>query len=216
MTVHRPVRRPLPRGAHGLPREFVAHDQRERMLDAMADVVAERGYSEGTVADVLAAARVSRRTFYEHFRDREECFLAAYDAVARQLGERVAAAARGEPAWPARVRASFAAFLEFLSAEPAFASMLIVESLAAGPRALDRYGDLMRTFVPLLAEGRERAAGLPETLEEAIVSGVAGLVYRRTSEGRAAELGDLLPDLLYFALAPYVGHDAALAESRSS
>lgn len=219
MALQRPVRRPLPRGAHGLSREFVAQDQRARMIDAMADVVAEHGYTEATVAHVLEEAKVSRRTFYEHFTDKEDCFLAAYDAVVSELMEQIGAAIVCDDEWPVRVRTGMAAFLGFLVAEPAFARMCLVESLAAGPDALARYVAAVRSLIPYLQEGREYAAHveeLPETLEETLAGGVSAILYWRVAAGQAAELNGLLPDLVYFVLHPYLGHDAALAESRSS
>jgi hypothetical protein len=112
-----------------------------------------------------------------------------------------------------------AGFLGFLAAEPAFARLCIVESLAAGPTALERYVAATRSFIPYLQAGREHAAHaeeLPETLEETLTGGVSAILYWRVAAGQAAELSGLLPDLVYFVLHPYLGHEAALAESRSS
>src|SRR5690242_1893989 len=89
----------LPRGRHGLPRRFIVHNQRERMLLAVAESVAEQGYATTTVADIIARARLSRRTFYEHFADKEECFLAAYDTVAGQLLSAVGQAYEQAEGW---------------------------------------------------------------------------------------------------------------------
>src|SRR5512133_2005251 len=111
----------LPAGNHKLPREFVLRSQRDRMLDAMAQACAAKGYGGATVAAVIAGAGVSRRTFYEHFRDREDCFLAAYDAILAQFLDEVTTAYRQpELHWPQRVRAAIGALLAFLVAEPAF------------------------------------------------------------------------------------------------
>src|SRR2546421_4217944 len=121
--------RPLPRGPHHLERAVVLASQRGRMLDAMAEAVAAKGYGAATVADVVAGAGVSRRTFYEHFSDKEECFLAAYDAgVDILLGHLVeqAAAADGLD-WRERTRRGVRAYLDVLAAEPAFARTFLIE-----------------------------------------------------------------------------------------
>lgn len=219
MALERPARRPLPRGAHGLSREFVAADQRARMIDAMADVLAERGYANATVAHVLEAAHVSRRTFYEHFDDKLDCFLATYETVVSEATHRMDDAQRpGEP-WPAQLRAALAALFEFMAAEPSFARVLVVEPLAAGPAALERHSEAVRSTIPLFARGREHQycpPGLPDSMEEEVVGGIASVVYWWVVAGRAAELSGRLPEIVYFALLPYLGHDAALAESRSS
>src|SRR5918992_1285180 len=128
----------LPPGRHGLSRSFVAKNQRERILAAVADVTSAASYPEMTVEDVIVHAGVSRRTFYEHFKNKEEAFLAAYDAVLLQLLSIVQAAIDTEETFPARMCAGLRAFLDFLAREPGFARMCIVEALAAGPEAIAR------------------------------------------------------------------------------
>src|SRR3954470_14651790 len=126
----------LPKGRHGLSREFIASNQRERLLDAIANVVAEKGYAGTRVADITEYAGVSRKTFYELFTDKEDCFLAAYDAITALLMERMAngLAAVADRSWEEKVSALLGEFLRFLAAEPAFARMCIVEVLGSGPR----------------------------------------------------------------------------------
>jgi AcrR family transcriptional regulator len=219
MDLRRPVRRPLPRGAHGLTREYVAADQRARLLDAMADAAAEHGYAEMTVAHVLEGARVSRRTFYEHFEDKLDCFVATYEVIVRQATDRIVAAhRRGEP-WPTQVRTWLTTLCEFVAAEPSFARVLLVEPLTAGGHALERHSEAVRSAIPFLARGREQPGcppGLPESIEEEVAGGLASIGYWWVVAGQTSELSGRLPELVYFALLPYLGHDAALAESRSS
>src|SRR4051812_31599343 len=143
----------LPRGRHAAPREVVRESQRGRMLAAMAGAVGEKGYGAVAVADVIARARVSRKTFYEHFRDKEECFLAAYDAGVEVMLDTIAAAGRDEDDLVRRARARIRAYLQTLAAEPAFARTFLIEITAAGPRALerrravhDRFAELSREF----------------------------------------------------------------------
>nr|BFE72999.1 hypothetical protein GCM10020092_063000 [Actinoplanes digitatis] len=125
----------LPRGRHDLPREFVSRTQRDRLIDAMARTVAELGYANASLGDVCAAAGVSTRAFYEHFVDKEACFLAAFD-LGVSLLQRAVAEAYARPArWPQRMHHGLDTLVRILAAEPAFASLAVVEVLAAGPRA---------------------------------------------------------------------------------
>jgi AcrR family transcriptional regulator len=205
----------LPAGHHGLPREFVLRSQRERMLDAMAQVCASEGYGGATVAAVIARAGVSRKTFYEQFRDREDCFLAAYDAIlARFLGEVIAAFQQPELDWPQRVRAAIRALLAFLAAEPAYARMCIVEVLAAGERANERYTWAVRALANMLEEGRAELPNpgeVPASMAGVVIEGGAFLIREQILAGRTERLETLLPDITYAALVPYLGQDEALA-----
>ncbi|HET7574137.1 MAG TPA: TetR/AcrR family transcriptional regulator [Solirubrobacterales bacterium] len=211
----------LPPGRHGLPRDFVTHNQRERLIAGLAEAVAENGYAGTTIAHITRHAAVSRRTFYEHFDSKDECFIAAYDAVMEQLRERVDAAFEQEDEWPRAVRAGIAAMLEFLAAEPNLARLAMVEALAAGPVVVDRYDAAIRSLVPYFKAGRsgraaEILAALSPTTEEALVGGMVSLISRRVAAGRDAELGSLLPDLVEFALTPYLGSAAAAKVARES
>lgn len=202
----------LPRGRHGLPRRFIVHNQRERMLLAVAEAVAEQGYATTTVADIISRARLSRRTFYEHFADKEECFLAAYDTVVEQLLAGVGHAYEQADTWPQKVHDGLHAFLFALAAEPAFACMCIVEVVAAGAEARGRRDAAMRVFVDFLEPGRAEAPkGLvvPALASEIIVGGIYEAIYARLLRGEASSLVDMLPELLSCALVPFIGHRAA-------
>ena len=134
----------LPSGRHRLTRQAVVASQRGRLLDAAVQVIADQGYATTTVADIVARAGVSRRTFYEQFPDKEACFLAAYDVgVELVLGRlRDVVEAAPEAGWRERARATVATFLEVLSGEPAFATALHIETFAAGPAALKRRAEV--------------------------------------------------------------------------
>jgi AcrR family transcriptional regulator len=149
----------LPSGRHGLPREEVVASQRARLIDAMAVVVAEKGYAATTVADVVERAGVSRRTFYEQFADRETCFLAAYDAGLAAVLGRIRDAVEVNPvaSWRERARAGVESFLALLASEPAFAQALQVEILTAGPAALDRRAGMLVMFSGIWRNVHERA-----------------------------------------------------------
>ncbi|WP_049793293.1 TetR/AcrR family transcriptional regulator [Conexibacter woesei] len=203
----------LPRGRHGLPRRFVVHNQRERMLLAVAEAVAEQGYATTTVADIIARARLSRRTFYEHFTDKEECFLAAYDTVVEQMLAGVGHAyEHAGDDWTHRVHDGLEAFVNYLVAEPAFARMCIVEVVAAGTEARGRRDAAMRVFVDFLQPGREQAPRgvvVPELAADIVVGGIYEIIYTRLLRDSAEELIEMLPQLVYCALVPFVGHRAA-------
>jgi AcrR family transcriptional regulator len=201
----------LPPGRHGLPREFVSHNQRERLIAGIAEAIAEHGYAGTTIAHITRSAAVSRRTFYEHFESKDECFVAAYDAVMGDLRERVSAAfEEQEDDWPRAIKAGIAAMLEFLAANPNLARLCMVEALVAGPAVVERYDAAIQSFVPYFQKGREGRppevlARLSATTEEALVGGMVSLISRRIIAGKATELEALLPDLVEFTLTPYLG-----------
>ncbi len=202
----------LPRGRHGLPRRFIVHNQRERMLLAVAEAVAEQGFVTTTVADIIARARLSRRTFYEHFADKEECFLAAYDTVVEQLLAAVGQAYEQADGWTQKVHDGLETFLAYLAAEPAFARMCIVEVVAAGPEARGRRDAAMRVFVDFLEPGRAEAPkdiAVPGLASEIVVGGIYEIIYSRLQRNAADELVEMLPELLRCVLIPYIGHRAA-------
>jgi len=202
----------LPAGRHGLPREFVLQNQRERIVTALVDTVAERGYNATTVADITKSASVSRRTFYEHFEDKEACFLAAYEMVAGHIRSSMEAAAAAFDEWPQKVRAALATMLRFLAGEPELARVCMIEPVAAGGEIAARHRASMQALVEILKAGRPEHAGqrpLPEATEETLVGGIVSLIVREISAGRAAELEKLLPDLVELTLSPYVGPEEA-------
>jgi len=210
---------PLRPGRHRLPREFVINSQRDRLLDSMAECCLARGYDAVTVADVVTRARVSRATFYELFKDKEDCFLAAYDAIlAKFTTAGVTAYSRAELTWPQRVHSGINALLEFLAAEPAFAWMCIIEAPAAGPRAIERYAGAIRLISSFLEEGRRHSPNgdeIPARVPGALVGGLALMVAEQISEGKTESLPDLVPDLVFAVLVPFIGRKAARAEAAS-
>jgi AcrR family transcriptional regulator len=211
----------LPPGRHGLPREFVAHNQRERLIAGLAEAIAENGYSGTTIAHITRHAAVSRRTFYEHFASKDECFVAAYDTVMAELRERVGQAFEEEDDWPHAVKAGIGAMLRFLAAEPSLARLCMVEALVAGPVVVERYDSAIQSFVPYFQSGREGRspevlARLSPTTEEALVGGMMSLISRRIIAGKTAELESLLPDLVEFTLTPYLGSEEAAKVAREA
>jgi len=204
-----------PRGRHRLPSEVIARSQRDRLLDAAVRVAAEKGYAATTVGDLTAAAGVSRTTFYELFEDKEACFLAAYDSAVDTLVRRIIAAYESEQRWPDQARAGLEALLEALASAPAPARLFLVDIGSAGPAAQRRYRAAMRRLTPLFDEGRDFAPNgreLPPNTSRMAIGGVTGLISDELLAGRAAQLPELLSDVLFATLAPYIGPKAAVAE----
>jgi AcrR family transcriptional regulator len=214
------IPRRLPRGTHGLDPSLVAASQRTRLLEAVGRAVADKGYAAATIDDIVRDAGVSKKTFYEHFSDKLDCFLAAYEAASDQLLAHVkeaqggaeeagggdasratgagSRAARGDARWLARTRAGIHAYLRWLAAEPALARVFLIEIAAAGPEALerrerlrDRYAQRMRELQP--------ENGVPDEIFHAAVAAADDLVVRRLRAGE--DVRELEETLLRMQLA---------------
>jgi AcrR family transcriptional regulator len=193
---------PLPRGRHKLSAEEVRASQRARILRAMLELVAERGYGPTSVPDVVAAARVSRSGFYALFEDKAECFLAVIDELAGEL-LRGLFDLRGIDDWDAAVERGVDIYLSFWREQPLFARAYLVELPAAGEDAVaHRERQLMRfevLFDALAAWARERDPSLPQVNRLAsrlLVGGITEIVAREVRAGRTAALGSLREELV--------------------
>lgn len=202
----------LPRGRHGLSPEYVALNQRERLIGALAECLYEHGFDETTISMVSKRAGVSKGDFYKQFESKDECFLVAYDDAVRAIYAQVASACGESEDWAARVLAGLAALLDRLAREPAQARLVLVEGLRVGKGVYDRYQDALLSYVPHLREGAPvppAGAVHPEATDEAVVGGIASLLSRRVVAGEVERLGDFLPEIAEFALTPYLGTAAA-------
>jgi AcrR family transcriptional regulator len=202
----------MPPGRHLIPRDFVTQNQRERMLLATAELVAERGYQKTTIELIAKTARVALSTFYEQFSSKEECFLAAFDETMDAAAEVFDELLDAEQPWVEQVSAGLEIVLEMVVNEPARARLCIVEAQAAGGEALRRYQGMLERIAPKLREGRvhnPRASRLPDGLEVAIVGGLVWLVHQRLVAGEENEIKGLLPEMLQVTLTPYVGEEEA-------
>jgi AcrR family transcriptional regulator len=203
----------LPRGRHGLSREFIAENQRERLLAATAGSLDERGYDRTTVAAISGRARVSKSDFYRHFGNKDVCFSAAYDEAVEQLREAVLAACGNRAGWAEGVCAGLGGALAHLAARQAQANLLLVEGLRAGPDIAARFQFAVESFVPYLRDGAPagtNAGRPPEAADEAVVGGIASLLGRRVLARETDRLERFFPELAEFALTPYLG----VAEAR--
>jgi AcrR family transcriptional regulator len=207
----------FPSGPRRLPGDLVRAIQRERLLVGMLRAISELGYRTTNVQDVIERAGVSRPTFYEHFSNKDDCFLAAFDTCAGRLRDQVATAAdEGGDVWRDRLRGGFNALLAFAVAEPEAARMVIVEARAATPDAALRRVALLDHFATCIdAKVRELLpAGTIHSPVTAtgVVGGVESLLYARLNKNEMDDLPALLPSLMYFAVLPYEGHLAASEE----
>jgi AcrR family transcriptional regulator len=204
----------FPAGVRKLPSELIKAIQRERLIVAMLNAAAELGYLETNVQDVIERAGVSRPTFYEHFSNKEDCFLAAFDTSAERLRKKIEGATRkGGDVWRDRVRFALEALLGFASREPDTARTLVVEARAASDAAVRRRVELLEHFAQCLeAQAEELLPGgdaqTPVTAS-GIVGGVESLLYSRLCKQEYDQLESLLPSLMYFVVLPYEGHEAA-------
>lgn len=201
-----------PPGRQQLSREFITQHQRARIIAALAEETVARGYRAVTVADIVRRAGIARNTFYENFSSKQDCFLATQDYAVEEALRRVVEAATKVESWQERVDAGLGAFLHYVAGEPALARTCIVEALSAGPASLARYEESLQSFIPLFRIGRKvspRGEELPETLEETIIGGIFWVIYQRIIRGETKQIEQLLPQLVEFALAPYIGAEAA-------
>lgn len=194
----------------------VAEVQRSRILGAAVAVVSAYGYPKMTVSRVTGRAGVSRRTFYDLFEDRDDCFLAVFDdAVARASGVFVGAYEAGGRSWRERVRAGLVALLGFFDEQPAVCSLLVVDGLKAGPVVQRRRAMILGQLAMKLHEdGSQAGSGreLPPLTGEGAVGAVLGVLHTRLSSGQSDRMSDLVGSLMAMIVLPYLGPAAAQRE----
>jgi AcrR family transcriptional regulator len=198
-----------------MPRPEIVEVQRARILNAAVDVIGVDGYGGMSVARITARARVSRRTFYDLFEDREDCFLAVFEDAVSRATHVAAAAASGERSWRARVRAGLAALLSFAGDEPVLGSLLVKDALAAGPTVLASRARVLDTLHTIVDHGRTQTkagAEPPPLTPEGIVGAVLAVVHARMLDPDSGLLIELLNPLMGMIVAPYLGRAAATRE----
>jgi AcrR family transcriptional regulator len=211
---------PLPRGRHKITREDVRASQRERIVRAMLETVAERGYENTTVADVVARARVSRNAFYEFYDDKTDCFIAACDDAAVGLLAQLLALA-DVPHWVEALRQGMRDYLEWWSSQPAFARAYFTGLPMAGERAFAQrerqYTFFRALFWDLGERARAEQSGLPplsDLVPRVLVLTITELVAEEVRAGRTEQLGELEDDLLHLAVR-LLADDATAARARA-
>jgi AcrR family transcriptional regulator len=174
------------------PRSALAGSQRERLLDATEELIAERGAAATTIEAIVKAAKISSVTFYEHYADKDECFAATFDRAVEEMREAVREAVPDDAPRPQRVRAGLAALLAAIEAEPARARLCFVEAQMGGARMRERYDDALDAA----------AAELDDPLAPAIAGGLAWLLRERLELGGGGSVQDLLPRMTEVVLSP--------------
>lgn len=188
---------------------------RELILREMLKLVGEVGYEETTVGMVLGRCGVSERTFELEFIDKEDCFLAAFEFGVGLLEAGLVEAAMGESSWLGKFRAGLGALVEFLDAEPEIGRALLVEAQLAGREAQARSDETMERAARLIDLARVEGDGFespPEIAPRAVVAGIYGMLHSRLASGTGDGVGELMPDLVYYAVLPYFGSEVAVEE----
>jgi AcrR family transcriptional regulator/DNA-binding MarR family transcriptional regulator len=193
----------------------VSEIQRVRITGGMSELVRERGATRVTVADVVARSGVSRRTFYELFADREDCFLAAFDRAIAHAAEVAVPAYQSGERWRERIRAALQALLGFFDAEPDEGFLCVVGALGSGSQALERRSGVLEALVTAVHEGRRESRGAtqPDRLvAEGVVGAVLAVIHARMLQRDSKPLRTLLNPLLAMIVLPYLGPAAAERE----
>ncbi len=204
--------RGLPRGEHNLPRPFVVFNQRERIFDAITRLTATGGYQTLSLEDIASAAAVSLQTFYSHFENKEEAFLATYEVGHAKAKAAINRALARETDWIGGVRAGALALLEFLASEPALARLACVDILIAYPHVAGRVDEANTSYAQLLdldiGEGSPGRSSTP-VASEAITGGVFELLHDYILRGQTRRLPELADHVGYIVLTPFIGSEAA-------
>jgi AcrR family transcriptional regulator/DNA-binding MarR family transcriptional regulator len=202
--------------SYGLPRDRVAEVQRARLLAAAADVVSEVGYAGMSMVRVTGRAGVSRKTFYDLFTDREDCFLALFDDVIARIGVVAVAGYEREGCWREKVRAGLLSVLEFAGDEPVLMALVVVDALGAGPRVLERRARSLEALTGIVEEGRSEVraggAGPPPMTAEGVVGAVLSVLHARLLDRGGDPVVELLNPLMAMIVLPYLGRAAARRE----
>lgn len=202
-------------GPDGRPRGQVAEIQRRRMLTAAVDAVEEVGYARMTVAQVIGRARVSRKTFYDLFADREDCFLAAFDQALEQGRGLVKEAYESQTNWRESIRAALATLLASMDEEPGLTKLCVVEAQAGGPKILERRADAFTQMARAIDAGREASGATgapPQVTAEGLVGALFAVIHARVLREDDGQLLDLLGPLMSMIVLPYLGARAAARE----
>jgi AcrR family transcriptional regulator len=209
----------LPSGRHDLSRQFVVKNQRERIVDATAAIVAEKGLAGLTIPEIARRANVSHQTFYEMYPTKHDAFLGAQKIGLHQaLLVTVQAYDAHKDDWPQAIAAGLRALLDYLASEPAHSHLNLVDTFAASPEAIEIRDTRLHAFAAYLQPGYHHAPKdrtVPGIAPEAIAGGIWQVLNHYIEDERTSELPDVAPQLIYAALTPFLGpKDAAKAARR--
>jgi AcrR family transcriptional regulator len=202
-------------GDGSLPRGYVTEIQRARMLSAAVEAIEENGYARLTVAQVINRAKVSRKTFYDLFVDREDCFLAVFERTLGQVSATVVDAYETESSWREGVRAGLMALLTFIDEEPELARLCVVDALGGGPRVLEERARVLAQVRKVIDLGRDASSGgrePPSVTAEGVIGAVFAVIHTRLLERSSKPYIGLLGSLMSMIVLPYLGTRAASRE----
>jgi AcrR family transcriptional regulator len=205
----------LPPGRHGLPREFVVENQRRRIAAGMIAVVVEKGYTAASVTQVVVAAGVSRRTFYNYYSDKAEAFFDVFGQVTDFLCEAMVEAGEAERGWAAGVRAELDALFDCFATNTDLARFCLLAPPAAGGEVAAAYRAFLEHLLEILTDGRPKSARRPSPAAAyGVVGGLAALIVGALEDGGAEAVGALGPEATQLVLTPYLGREAAARATR--
>ncbi len=190
-------------------------DERQRIVAAMVELVAEQGYKATTVKQLLQRAGVKRADFRRLFSGKRACFLEAYEEMSERFAGRVFTAFEGEKEWRDGLRVAAYAAARWVGEHPREARYATIETMAAGPFAVERREATLRRFVELLDAGREQLDepdSVSPAMAEGIVGGILGMLTKNLRQGVEARPEDFVPELMFLAVRPYFGHEVAREE----
>lgn len=189
--------------------------KRQRILRGMLEAVGAQGYEQTAVQDAITQAGLYRQAFYDNFEDKEDCYLHALDAGLEWVEIAMRKAADDEPTWRGQLRGTLAGLLSFLDEQPEIGRALLVEVHAAGGRAVERRTLAMERAAAMMDGARAESDGTaPAISAEAVVAGILAVLHTRLAARQTEGFADLLPELMYLAVLPYFGAEAAAAEMR--
>lgn len=205
----------LPPGRHGLPREFVVENQLQRIAAGMIKVVVDQGYASASVTQVVAAAGVSRRTFYNYYSNKAEAFFDVFGKVTDFLCEAMVEAGETQRGWAARVRAELDALLDCFATNPDLATFCLFAPPAAGGEVAAAYRAFLDRLLAILVEGRPKSARRTSpAAESGLVGGLAAMIVAALEDGSAETIRGLGPEVTELVLTPYLGREAAVRAAR--
>jgi AcrR family transcriptional regulator len=212
------AQRRLPSGRSDLPREAIEKSQRERIVDATAAIVAEKGLGGLTIPEIARRANVSNQTFYGIYGSKHEAFLGAQKVGMHQALRVAVAAYEAEGAdWPRAIAAGLSALMDFLASEPAYAHLVLVDTFAASPEAIEIRNASMHAFASYLQPGYAIAdVAVPAIAGEAVVGGIWQVLHHYIENECIGQLSDAAPQLTYMALTPFIGPQAAADVARAA
>jgi AcrR family transcriptional regulator len=209
----------LPSGRHDLSRRFIVKNQRERIVDATAAIVAEKGLAGLTIPEISRRANVSHQTFYEMYPTKHDAFLGAQKISLHQALVVMAEAYDAHTGdWPRGVAAGLHALIDYLASEPAHTHLTLVDTFGASPQAIEIRDTALHAFAAYLSPGYELARGgaidVPDIAAEAVAGGIWQVFHHYIEEERITELPDATAQIIYLALTPFLGPKTAAKAAR--